>query len=40
MLGSPVHCAYDLKCLVIFVIVSIVIATENKLTRSLVVKKK
>ena len=36
MLGF--HCAYDLKCFVIFVIVFIVIATENELTRSLVVK--
>ena len=38
MLGFPVHCAYDLKCFVIFVVVFIVIATENELTRSLVVK--
>jgi len=38
MLGFPVHCAYALKCFVIFVIVFIVIASENELTRSLVVK--
>ena len=32
------HCAYDLKCFVIFVFVFIVIAIENDLTRSSAVK--